>query len=89
MATTNQRNDLVVDNLGVTGDLAVDGDLTADNLVTGDITADDIAAAVVTGTSFNGVLAGVTAPVELTATGVDAAALWTALESLGLIVEPA
>jgi hypothetical protein len=80
MGATNQRNDFVTGNATVTGDLIVGDDLTVDGdaAVTGSATA----------ASFNGVLAGVTAPVEVAEVGADAADLWTALAALGLIVEP-
>lgn len=86
MGATNQRNDLVVGNAAVTGDLIVGDDLTVDDdaAVSGDLAV----TGAVTAASVNGVLAGVTAPIEVAEADVEAADLWTALAALGLIVEP-
>lgn len=39
--------------------------------------------------TLTGAVTGLTFPIELTATAVDAAALWTALAAAGILVEPA
>lgn len=81
MGATNQRNEfVVVGNAAVTGDLIVADDLTVDG--------DAAVAGAATAATFNGVLAGVTGPIEVAESGADAADLWTALAALGLIVEP-
>lgn len=79
----------VTGNATVTGDLDVDGVITGnveigEGVVSGDLAVTGAA----TAASFNGVLAGATAPIEVAESGADAADLWTALAALGLIVEP-
>lgn len=75
MSTNSQRNDLVVANIGITGDVAVDGDV----VVTGALSGADVTATSVTGLTF---------PVELAEAAVTAADLWTALAAAGILIEP-
>lgn len=80
----SQRNDVVVGNLAVTGSLVVSGDVVGE--FTGEVTGN---AATATLADEATAVTGLTFPVELTEAGVTAAQIWTALNTAGILVEPA